>query len=172
MDIITNEPEYEIRYSKLDEDIYLKQWMEEDEVKRWYPVSTEVDIDDMTKNWIGFARFGASLTAFYKGEAVGIATLFLMPYRKLIHHAMVYFIVNPKFYSRGVGTSLVRNISHLGATGFRLEKVYLEIYDGCPALSLLQKNGFEIIFRQAHFVKEGEDRYLGRIVLENVMKKG
>lgn len=124
----------------------------------------------MTKNWIGFSRFGASLTALYKEKPVGIATLFLMPYRKLIHHALMYFIVSPSETGHGFGTSLARNITHLGKVYFRFEKVHVEVYEGCPAIPLLKKGGYEEVVRQERFVKEGEGRYLARILLEHDFK--
>jgi len=166
MNLIPDAPEYDMRYSKIEDLEYLKKWVSHPDAVKWYPVSTEKDIDDMTKNWIGFSRFGASLTAEYKGEPVGIATLFLMPYRKLIHQCLLYFVVDPEKTGQGVGTSIAKNATHLAKTYFRFEKVHVETYEGCPSLSLLKKMGYREIVRQDHFVKQEDGSYLARVIME------
>lgn len=171
MSNITESPDYDIRYSKPTDLPYLKRWVSDHDSAKWYPVSSEKDIDDMTKNWIGFSRFGASLTADYRGSPVGIATLFLMPYRKLIHHCLLYFIVDPNHRRRGIGTSIVRNANHLGKTYFRFEKIHLETYEGCPGIFILKKLRYKEIFRQQHFVREKDGIYLDRIVMEVELNK-
>ncbi len=167
---ITDTPDYDIRYSKKEDLPDLVEWISHKEMMRWYPVSNAKEIEDMTKNWIGFSRFGASLTAEYQKRPVGIATLFLMPYLKLVHHSLLYFIVDPEMRGQGIATSIVKNVTHLGKTYFRLEKIHLETYEGCPGLSILKKGGYEEIFRQARFVKEG-GAYLDRIVVEKQVKQ-
>ena len=163
---ITEKSGYDIRYSTMEDLPYLQQWISQDDVKRWLPISSPADVEAMAKNWIGFCRYGASLTACYEGKPVGIATLFLMPYRKLIHHCLVYFAVNPEFLGRGVGRSLIRNINHLAKSYFRFEKMHVETFEGCPAIPLLEKEGYQEVVRQEHYVKEGEGKYLARVVLE------
>lgn len=170
--MVVDSPDYDVRYSTADDLPFLKQWVRDPDSKKWFPVSTEKDIDDMVKNWIGFSRFSASLTADYKGKPVGIATLFLMPYRKLIHHSLLYLIVSPEYRRQGVGSSLVKNATHLGKTYFRFEKIHLETYEGSPVIPLLAKAGYKEVFRQEHFVKEGEGKYLARIVMERQLKEG
>ncbi len=167
---IINSPDYNIRYSKQEDLPDLVRWICHEDVAKWYPVSTQKDIDDMTKNWIGFSRFGASLTADYQGRPVGIATLFLMPYRKLIHHCLLYFVVDPEMQGKGIATSIVRNATHLAKTYFRFEKVHLETYEGCPGLSVLKKLEYREVFRQKNFVKLKEKVYLDRIVVEKQLK--
>lgn len=161
---------YDVRYSKAEDLPYLKKWMSDCELMKWYPVSTQKDAEEMAKNWIGFFRFKSSLTAEYRGNPVGIATLFLMPYRKLVHHALFQFIVDPNYRGEGIGTSIVKNIMHLGKTYFRFEKIHLETYEGCPGLSILKKFGYKEVFRQSHFVKERDGTYLDRIVMEVELK--
>ena len=93
---ITDEEEYTIRYSEQADLPLLEKWVNHPEVMPWYPVSSAKDVEIITANWIGFSKFKASLTAIYQGKEVGIATLFLMPYRKLVHHALMYFCCCPK----------------------------------------------------------------------------
>ena len=166
MDYITSHPKYQIRYSKKEDLPFLQEWISRDDIKRWYPISSETDVLQMTKNWVGFSRFSASLTAVYDHHVVGISTLFLMPYRKLIHHCPIYFIVDPNWSRKGVGTSLIKNTGHLAKTYFHLEKIHAEIYEKCPAFSLLKKAGFKEIVHQERFVKEPQGNYLARLILE------
>jgi RimJ/RimL family protein N-acetyltransferase len=166
MQNITEGPDYDVRYSKESDLPYLRKWISAPNDKRWYPISKEKDLEIMTKNWIGFSRFGASLTAEYRGKPVAVGTLFLMPYRKLIHHALLYFIVDPENRRKGIGTSIVKNTTHLGKVYFRFERIHCEIYEGCPAYSLLKKLGYQQIIRQDRFVKERRGNYLARMIME------
>jgi len=163
---ISDQSTYDIRYSNQGDLPYLQRWIKDPEVQRWYPMSTEKDYETMTKNWIGFAKYAASITAIYKNEPVGIATLFLMPYRKLIHQCILNFIVDPKWSRHGIGTSLLRNSAHLAKDYFRLEKMHIEVYEGCPAIPLLIRMGYRELFRQEKFIKEEDGKYLSRIIYE------
>ena len=166
MERLPDQSDYDIRYSNQGDLPYLEKWLTLAEVQRWYPISTKEDLEMMAKNWIGFSKYGASLTASYKNEPVAIATLFLMPYRKVVHHCLLYFIVNPEKTGRSVGSSILRNITHLGKSYFRFEKIQIEVYDGCPAIPLLIKEGYHEVYRQERFIKESDGTYLARIAYE------
>ena len=168
---IPDEKEYEIRYTTLSDLPSLQSWLSHPEDRFWFPISSEQEAEQMSKNWIGFYKYGASLTATYKGENLGIATLFLMPYRKVIHHCMIYFIVDPKMRKRGVGTSLVKNITHLGKSYFRFEWINAEIWEGCPGHSLLLRQGYQEIVRQEKYVKTAEGNSLSRLLLQSDCQK-
>jgi hypothetical protein len=43
----------------------------------------EVEIDDAVNRWIGFYRYRCSLTVVHNDTPVGIATLYLQPYKNL-----------------------------------------------------------------------------------------
>ncbi len=161
---IAEESEFDIRYSTQDDFPFLHKWL--GECRKWYPISTDADVERMAKNWIGFYRYGASLTATYKGEPVGIATLFLMPYRKVIHHCLVYFVVDPKHARNGVGSALIKNLNHLGKSYFRFEWMNIELFEGCSAIPLLEKAGYKEVIKQEKFVKEKDGTYLGRRVYQ------
>ena len=156
---ITKDSDFDIRYSTQDDLPFLHKWL--GECRKWYPVSSDKDVEAMAKNWIGFHRYGASLTAVYKNQPVGIATLFLIPYRKVIHHCLVYFTVDPNKARKGVGTTLIKNIDHLGKSYFRFEWMNIEVFEGCSAIPLLEKAGYKQVFKQEKFVKENGG-YLAR----------
>lgn len=163
--MITDRAEFDINYTELSEEGLLKKWLMWPGVLEWFPMETEEDVDLVVKNWIGFARYKSSLTAYYKGQPVGIATLLLMPYRKVAQHGMMYLIVDPKWHRQGVGTALVRNLMHLAKTRFKLEGIHFDVYEGCPALPLLKKLGFVELIRQEKWVKTDRG-YLGRHLME------
>ncbi|MDJ0651450.1 MAG: GNAT family N-acetyltransferase [Simkaniaceae bacterium] len=157
------ETDDDMRYSNQKDYLFLHKWL--GECRKWYPVSSDKDVEAMAKNWLGFYRYGASLTATYKNQPVGVATLFLMPCRKAVHHCLVYFIVDPNHAGKGVGTSLIKNINHLGKNYFRFEWMNIEIFAGCPAISLIEKAGYKEVFKQEKFVKEKEG-YLARYLYQ------
>lgn len=162
---IIEDKEYDLQFSTIGDEPALKKWILDEETRLWYPPSSDADVESFVRNWIGFSRHKSSLTAVYKGESVGIATIFLMPYKKVAHLCMMYMVVAPEFQRKGVGTSLLRNIKHLAKTRFRLESMHCEVFDGCPIIGLLEEGGFEQIIHQDHFVKL-PDGFRGRIILE------
>ena len=164
--IITEEKTYDLRFTTTADGEVVKKWLQDTSVQRWYPPSAEVDIESFVRNWIGFSRYRASLTATYNEEMIGVSTIFLMPYIKVAHLCMMYLIVDPKYQRRGVGNSLIRNIKHLAKNRFKLESMHCEVWEGCPLIGLLKKNGFKEILRQENFVKL-DDGLRSRIVLES-----
>jgi len=149
----TDDPNYDLRYSQLDDAQFLKTWLLNPEVGKWFPQTEEKDLDLFIKNWVGFSRFKASLTAIYKGTPIAVGTLFLMPYRKVAHMAMLNFVVAPEYQSKGVGRSLIKNLRHLAKTRFRLETLFVELYGGCKAIDFLKKVGFNEVASQADFAR-------------------
>ena len=76
MDNLTESIDFDIRYSKEEDLPFLQTWLDKPEVNRWLPISTQKNVEMMSKNWIGFSKYGASLTATYKGDPIGVTTLF------------------------------------------------------------------------------------------------
>ena len=145
-------PDYDIRFS-LPEDLpYLQEWFSTPESCNPYPFGFK-EREEALKNWIGFAKFKASLTGTMKDIPCAIGTLFLMPYRKVAHHCSFYLIVDPQHRRKGIGTSMVLNLLHLAKTRFRLESVHVEIFEPSLLKSILEKNRFEPFARQDNFVK-------------------
>jgi len=157
--------ELEIRYTVLGDAPLLKEWVSTPEMLHWFPVGEEKEIEDAINCWISFSRYSSSLTVMWKGTPVAIGTLFLMPYRKVAHLCQLKMIVDPKHQRKGIGGVLLKNMKHLAKSYFRLEKVYAEVVEGNPLISLLQQGDFKVIFQQKKFFKD-QGRYFGRVVLE------
>lgn len=157
--------ELDIRYTFVTDSPYLRDWLHEPQVQKWFPVSEEKEIDDAVQCWIGFCRYSSSLTATLHGEPCAIATLFLMPYRKVSHHCLFKLVVSPRYQQQGIGTSLLKNLMHLAKNYFRLELMHIEVFEGNPFIHLLEKFGFKEYARQERFVKQ-DGLYLTRILYE------
>lgn len=166
---ITLSEDFQIRYTDATDETYLRHWLSSQEVMQWFCVSNAEEAEELVKIWISYSRFKCSLTATYRGIPCGIGTLFLMPYVKLIHQSMVYLIVDPKMQKKKVGTALVRNLDHLAATYFKLERMHYEVFGKNPLMDLLQKQGYHKQFSQEKYVKDKQG-YLSRTVLEKVFK--
>lgn len=164
--MLTDKDTFDLRYTVPEDEPYLRKWLNWPGVIEWYPFRKENEKELMIRNWIGFCKYKCSLTATYKGKAIGIATLFLMPYRKVAHASMLYMIVDPHMWKKGVGSSLLKNILHLAKNYFRLESVHFDIFEGCPLEGILLKAGFKQICRQEKWIKEADGTYKARLLME------
>lgn len=159
--------EHDIRYTDFYDLGHLTQWLSNPEILQWYPMSIGKEVEEAAKNWIGFSKYKCSLTATVKNEVCGIATLYLMPYRKVSHHCMFYMIVDSKWQRQGIGTSLLRNLMNLAGNYFSLESIHTEVFEGSPIIPLLEKLKFESFAKLEHFAKV-DGKYLSRILYEHV----
>src|SRR4051812_5206008 len=106
-------PGLEIRYTELSDGKYLKEWLLDPSIARWFPMCDEFEIDDAVGRWVGFSRYRCSLTAVKDGVPCGLTTLYLQPYRKLAHQCEFGIIVSEDFRGEGIGTSLMHHLIHL-----------------------------------------------------------
>lgn len=159
----------EIRYSDLADGKYLKLWLQDPSIARWFPVHENVEIDDAVQRWIGFSRYKCSLTAVKDGVPCGIATLYLQPYRKLAHQCEFGIIVSGEHRGKGVGSELIKNLIHLAKEHFHIELLHLQVYIENPAIRLYERMGFEEFGRQKHWIKEIDGTYTGRVFMEKYL---
>src|ERR1700722_2666008 len=121
-------PGLTIRYTREDDGELLKKWLLEPGVLKGFPMINEQEVEDSVKHWIGFYKYKCSLTAEMNGVPCGLATLNLMPYKKLAHQCLISIIVGEAFRNKGIGTFLMNNLLHLAKKYFHLEVLYLEVY--------------------------------------------
>lgn len=159
----------EIRYSDLSDGRYLKDWLLDPTVARWFPMDDPVEIEDAVHRWIGFSRYKCSLTAVKDGVPCGLATLYLQPYRKLAHQTEFGIIVGPDYRGKGVGTELLKNLIHLAKEQFRIELLHLQVYSENPAIHLYTRLGFKEFGEQKHWIKERDGTYTGRTFMEKYL---
>ncbi len=155
---------FDIRFSEERDLDFLTRYFADPAACDDFPFSPD-EAADVLKNWIGFSKFKASLTGLINDEPCAIATLFLMPYRKVAHHASFFVAVDPAHRNQGIGTSMIRNIMNLAKNRFRLESVNVEIYEPSLLLPIVEKLGFLPFAKQPDFVRM-ENVHRPRILLE------
>lgn len=166
------EPEnFDIRYTRAIDAAYLRDWLRRDSVARYFPATSSEETDRIVAGWMFFSRYSAGLTATVGLVPCGMAMLFLMPYKKTSHEAGFNLCIDPGYFRRGVGSSLIRNIKHLAADYFGLERIYIEVFDDSPLIGLLKTFGFETFAVQERYVKT-ETGYKGRVCLIADVRKG
>ncbi|GAB5412005.1 MAG: GNAT family N-acetyltransferase [Chlamydiales bacterium] len=161
-------PEYDIRYTEAADHAALKRIVMKPDVMRWMVQSKESEIDLFVQNWIGFARFKSTLTCLYQGVPIAFGALFLYPYQKVCHMAMVQMVVDPEYQKRGVGKSLLKNLIHLAKTRFRFQSLHIDIPENSPGKRLLEKQGFKLVVKQADFYYI-DGKYYARHVMERML---
>ncbi|NDD57665.1 MAG: GNAT family N-acetyltransferase [Chlamydiae bacterium] len=165
-----HDPNFDIRYSEIKDFSYVKEWICEPQISKWFPMSTVKEVEDVLACWMGFCRLKSSLTATIDGIPCGVVTLFLMPYKKVCHHCIFKLVVNPKYHRRGIGSSLVKNAKHLAKDYFRLERLQIEVMEHNPLISLLKKQDFQEVMSQSKYFKIA-DTYQGRVLMEAKLVK-
>lgn len=159
-------PGVEIRYTELNDGKYLKEWLQDPNVNRWFPMADDFEIDDAVARWIGFARWRCSLTAVREGRPIGLSTLYLQPYKKLAHQCEFGIIVSDKERGKGIGTLLLTSLMSLAKETFKIELLHLQVYAENPAIRLYSRLGFTEFGKQDAWIKELDGTYTGRIFME------
>lgn len=158
----------QIRYTEPGDAPYLKQWLLEPGVGRWFPMYDELEVEDAVGRWISFCRYKCSLTAVIDGIPCGLTTLYLQPYRKLAHQCEFGIIVGGDNRGQGVGSALLTSLMQMAKENFRLELLHLTVYAKNPAIRLYHRFGFREFGRQTHWIKE-DGVYVGRIFMERFL---
>lgn len=166
-------PGFDIRYTEIGDGKYLKSWLMDRTIGRWFPMNDEVEIDDAAGRWVGFCRYKCSLTAVIDGVPVGLATLYLQPYKKIAHQCEFGIIVSAEHRGKGIGSALIKNLMHLAKENFNIELLHLQVYEGNPATRLYERFGFKTFGIQTHWIKEtdenGKPFYVGRVFMEKFL---
>ena len=161
-------PGLEFRYTDISDGIHLKKWLSEPGVLRWFPMSDEVEIDDAVGRWISFCRYRCSLTAVKEGQPCGLTTLYLQPYRKLLHQCEFGIIVGEEYRNKGIGSQLLNNLIYFAKERFKIELLHLQVYAKNPAIRLYTRFGFKEFGRQERWIKEDQE-YVARIFMEKYL---
>jgi len=161
-------PGFDLRYTEASDVAFLKAWLIQPESVPWYPMSTEAEAEDAAQRWVSFYKLKCSLTATIEGEPCGLATLYLQPYRTLVHQCEFGIIVSNKFRNLGIGGQLIRNIMHLAKNYFNIELLHLQVQAHNPAMRLYRRYGFREFGRQTHWLKE-DGVYRSRVFMERFL---
>lgn len=155
-----------IRLANQQDTSVLIELFKEKGVLRWFPMTSEMEVLDAVRLWMGYVGQGAVLAAEIDGKTVGLANLYLSFFQKLKHQALFAIIVDQKWRSQGIGTKLLQELEKLGKEKFHLEFLHLEVYQKNPAIHLYQRMGFVEYGRHKHFIKEEGGTYLDKIMMQ------
>lgn len=162
-------PPVAIRFTELEDGKPLKKWLDEPGVLRWFPMVDDVETEHAVQHWVGFSRWRCSLTATVNGVPVGIATLYLQPYKKLAHQCEFGIIVDPAMRNKGIGRYLIEQLSKLAKETFHIELLHLQVYENNPAKRLYSRMGFTEFGTQKGWIKELDGTYTGRTFMEKYL---
>lgn len=158
--------EVQIRYTIPEDGKALKKWLMDDDIARWFPMSDEAEVEDAVNRWIYYHRYKSSITAVLEDQAVGIATFYPQPYRKIKHQTELSIMVSPEYRNKGIGTKLMNYLIHLAKTKFGITLLHLQVYEGNPAQNLYKRLGFMEFGRQSHWMIEDDGKPRARIFME------
>lgn len=161
-----SEDEVKIRYTVPEDAPYLKNWLMEPGILRWFPMDNEAEIDDAVARWIWYHRYRSCITAEINGVPVGIATIYPQPYEKIKHQSELSIIVDANFRNKKVGEKLMKHLIHLAKTNFQITLLHLQVYEGNPAISFYKRLGFMEFGAQSHWIIEKDGKPRGRIFME------
>lgn len=166
---MTNSKKLNFRFSTEDDGEYIREWFKEPGVLRWFPCQEPKEVDDTVKMLLGFARWKCAITVEYDGKPVGFGVLFLHAYKKIAHQCLFGMIVDQEYRNQGIGTQLIMHLVELAKKNFNLEVLYLEVFQGNPAISLYRRMGFKEVAYQKHWLKEDDGSYRSKITMEKVL---
>lgn len=163
---VADVPGVQIRYTEAGDAKYLRAWFNDPNVASYFPMFDQAEMDDAVNRWIGFYRYKCSLTAVKDGTPVGVATLYLQPYRKLAHQCEFGIVVAPECRDQGVGSQLLHHMMHLAKEKFKIELLHLQVYESNPAVRLYRRFGFKDFGLQRGWIKEKDGTYTSRLLME------
>ncbi|MCB1149071.1 MAG: GNAT family N-acetyltransferase [Chlamydiia bacterium] len=162
----------EIRHTEPGDAKYLREWLLDPEIGRWFPMDTVEEVDDAVERWISFHKWKCSWTAVMHGVPAGIVTLYLQPYRKLAHQSEFGILVGKGFRGLSIGSHLMNHMMKMAKEKFRVELLHLQVYAENPAMRLYKRYGFREFGRQTCWIREGGEKngaYVGRIFMERFL---
>lgn len=162
-------PELTIRLTEEGDGPYLKKWLSDSEVLRWFPLQDEREIDDAVRVWMSYVQKKSSLTALWNGVPCGSAVLNLQSFQKLAHTCLLTILVEEDKRGRGVGTALLSDLIDLARDTFHLEILHLEVYEDNPAVGLYLKMNFKTFGEHKQFTRE-KDRYRSKICMQKILR--
>lgn len=151
-----------IRLSVAEDMEHWKNWVADPKVSRWFPfASEEIEIDRTARHVFSFLPQNGLITAEWDGQPCGIAGFELSVYRKTMHQATLWIVVEESHRNQGIGSLLLKALFAAGKAWHGLSFVLLEVYEGNPARALYKRMGFVDYGFQPFFSKE-DGHYLGR----------
>lgn len=143
----------------------LLRWISDPQILRWFPMFDAREIEDSVRIWTGYSRIEAGITVECDGEPVGMANLYIQPYKKLAHTCLFAIIVKAEMRGKGIGRALLDYLMKYAKEKFKIEILHLEVYEGNPAKRLYERAGFKEFGCQTRFIKE-DGKYIAKIFMQ------
>ena len=138
-----------------------KRWVADPKVLRWFPFTSEDEIDRAAWHVFSFLPQHGVLTVECDGQPCGVAGFVLPEYRKTMHQATFSIIVAESHRNSGVGSLLLQALLATGKAWHGLSLILLDVFEGNPARSFYQRMGF-VDFGFQPFYSNMEGEFLGR----------
>ena len=158
--------EISVRISEEEDGKFLRKWLMDPLVLRWFPLDNEREVDDAIRIWLSYKDIGCSFTGCINGIPCGMAVLYLHRYKKLRHQSLFAIIVDDNYRGRGIGTKIFNYLKQEAQEKFSLEILHLEVYEGNPAKTLYDRLGFAQYGIQEEFLKEKDGTYRDKINMQ------
>lgn len=158
--------EYQIRPTVMSDARILEQWFQDKEIEPYFPMCSRLEYLDAAIRWVSFCRYGASLTAEVNRQPIGIATLYLQPYKRLMHSCELGIIVDKHYRGEGIGQALLEKLFILAKDSFQLEVLHLQVNSNNPAIRLYARLGFKEFGRHKKWIKDPVNGYYDKVLME------
>ena len=153
----------DIRYTRGLDEMSLNQWLRDPRIQESFPPLGDLEIRNFSRSWMYFAFKKAGVTLVSNDIILGMGVLILMPYQKVMHHALLQIVIHPDHHKKGLGGTLLKNLLHLAKSYLGLEMVFMEYFGPQKYLDFFLKKGFKIYAVQKGYVK---GPYPDKILLE------
>jgi RimJ/RimL family protein N-acetyltransferase len=157
-----------IRYTVPQDGEALKRWLSDPSVRDAFPMDGEAEIDDAVRRWVSFSRVRSSLTIEADGKPIGLGTLYVQTYKRLLHQTEFGIILDGDYRAQGNGSYLLSSLMKFAKRQFKIELLHLQVYEKNPAIRFYERFGFREFGRQTHWIKD-ENKYVGRIFMERFL---
>ena len=147
---------------------HLINWLKDKDTLRWYPMSSEKELEVSTSVWMNYIAKKSVITADYKGIPCGAALIYIQDVKKISHHSLFAMIVNKDYRGKGIGTNLLKEVI-LISKKFKLEILLLEVYEGNPAIRLYRRFGFKEFGVHKKFLKDENGNYFDKIMMQKYL---
>jgi ribosomal protein S18 acetylase RimI-like enzyme len=153
----------DIRYTRGLDEMSLNSWIKDPRMKDYLPLEGEVEQKNFSRTWMFYSMKKAGLSLVVNDINIGMAVFILMPYQKVIHHALLQIMIHPDFQRKGFGSKLLKNMLHLAKNYLNLELVFIEYTGPQIYLDFFLKHGFKIYATQRGYVRGS---YPDKVLLE------
>ena len=163
-------PGVTIRYTVPQDGEALRTWLLDPTVRDAFPMNDEAEVDDSVRRWVSFSRVRSSLTLVCDGKPIGLGTLYIQTYKRLLHQTEFGIVLDGNYRGQGIGSYLMSSLMKFAKHQFKIELLHLQVYEKNPALRFYERFGFKEFGRQTHWLRdEKEGRYVGRIFMERFL---